>query len=73
MTTKKVKKLVHEHNFAAEVEVELIYTQDEWSPYLSIQDAYKLDEVRQALIQKDFQTVAMFGQVYQLTPVVAFA
>jgi hypothetical protein len=35
---------------------QLIYTDDEWSPYLSVSDAMKLDDVREALRQKDFAT-----------------
>ena len=38
-------KFVHEGAFVAEVEVELIETEDAWSPYLSLNDARKLDEV----------------------------
>ena len=35
-------KLIHEGQYAAEVEVELIYDDDDgWSPYLSLEDAYK--------------------------------
>ncbi|MFM7791207.1 MAG: hypothetical protein ACKO90_24910 [Microcystis panniformis] len=33
----------------AEVEVELIETPEGWSPYLSLEDAQKLDDVREAL------------------------
>ena len=39
-------KLIHEGRYLAEVDVELLVTDDEWSPYLS---AYKLDDVRDAL------------------------
>ena len=46
-------KLVHEGEYVAEVDVSLIITDDEWSPYLSLLDAYKLDDVRQALRQED--------------------
>jgi hypothetical protein len=42
-------KLVHEGRYAAEVEVDLIDTDTGWSPYLSLSDAQKLDEVRKAL------------------------
>jgi hypothetical protein len=40
------KKLIHEGQYLAEVDVELLVTDDEWSPYLSVEDAYKLDDVR---------------------------
>jgi hypothetical protein len=42
-------KLVHEGQFVAQVEVDLIETDSGWSPYLSLDDAYKLDDVREAL------------------------
>ncbi|MEP6888433.1 MAG: hypothetical protein ABI945_08940 [Nitrospirales bacterium] len=42
-------KLVHEGRYLAEVDVELLVIDDEWSPYLSVEDAYKLDDVREAL------------------------
>ena len=42
-------KLVHEGEYVAEVDVELIETGEEWAPYLSLDDAYKLDDVREAL------------------------
>jgi len=69
--TKKQTKLIHVDEYVAEVEVELIITNDEWSPYLSVADAYKLDDVRQALHQKDIATASKYGQVYKLTPVAA--
>jgi hypothetical protein len=40
----------------AEVNIELIETGAEWSPYLSLEDAEKLDDVREALRRKDFDT-----------------
>ena len=42
-------KLVHEGNLVAEIDVDLIETDEGWSPYLSLEDAYKLDDVRDAL------------------------
>ena len=47
------KKLVHEGEYAAEVEVEPIETEEGWSPYLSLVDAEKLDRVRVALRRGD--------------------
>ena len=49
MTTRRTSKLVHEGEYVAKVEVELIYTDEGWSPYLSLADAQKLDEVRESL------------------------
>ena len=69
MKTKPKTKLVHEGDFVAEVPVELIDTQDGWSPYLSVEDATKLDEVREALRRGDLKSAARFGRIFRLTPV----
>ena len=55
----------------AAVEVETIYTDDGWSPYLSAEDAYKLDDVRDALRRGDLKTATQIARVYSLTPVAA--
>ena len=62
-------KLVHEGKFVAEVDVDLIETNEGWSPYLSIEDAYKLDDVRDALRRGDIEAAARLGRVFKLTPV----
>lgn len=61
-------KLIHEGQYLAEVDVELLVTDDEWSPYLSMEDAYKLDDVRKALRKGDTATAARYGRVSTLTP-----
>ena len=62
-------KLIHEGPYIAEVDVELLETEEEWSPYLSLEDAYKLDDVRNALRQGDVKTASQHGKIYTLTPV----
>ena len=62
-------KLIHEGQYGAEVDVELLATDDAWSPYLSLEDAYKLDDVREALRRGDIEAAAQHGKVYMLTPV----
>ncbi len=62
-------KLVHEGEYIAEVDVELLETDDEWSPYLSMDDANKLDEVREALRRGDLKAATRLGRVFALTPV----
>ncbi|MHB0980208.1 MAG: hypothetical protein ACYC5Q_09110 [Thermoleophilia bacterium] len=69
MTVKHYTKMVHEGEYVAEVEVELIYTDQGWSPYLSLEDAYKLDDVREALRDGDIKSAARHANVYTLTPV----
>ena len=62
-------KLVHEGAYAAEVDVELIEADDGWSPYLSLDDANKLDTVREALRRGDIQAASRHARVFSLTPV----
>jgi hypothetical protein len=62
-------KLVHEGKYAAEVDVELVETGEGWSPYLSLEDAYKLDTVREALHRGDVESAARLSRVFKLTPV----
>ncbi|MBI5878044.1 MAG: hypothetical protein HZB53_10350 [Chloroflexi bacterium] len=63
-------RLVRVGDYIAEVNVELIVTDDEWSPYLRLEDAYKLDDVREALQRGDAQAAASYGRVFRLVPVV---
>jgi len=69
MRTTLKTKLIHEGDFVAKVPVELIETEDDWSPYLSVEDAKKLDEVRDALRRGDLKSVAKLGRIFRLTPV----
>jgi hypothetical protein len=69
MRKKHYSKLVQQGEFVAEVDVELIETDEGWSPYLSLDDAYKLDDVREALRRGDLQYASRLGRVYKLTPV----
>jgi len=66
-------KLVHEGRYVAEVDgrghVELVETDEDWSPYLSLEDAYKLDAVREALQRGDVESAARLSRVFKLTPV----
>ena len=68
MKTKHRTKLIHEGKYVAEVDVELIETDDEWSPYLSLEEAGKLDDVREALRRGDLKKASRYGRVYTLTP-----
>jgi hypothetical protein len=69
MKRRKKTKYVHEGQYLAEVEVDLVEDETEWSPYLSIKDAYKLDDVRDALRQGDLESAARYGRIYELRPV----
>ena len=61
-------KLVREGKYVAEVDIELIETDGGWSLYLSLEDAYKLDAVRDALRRGDIKNV-LGARVFTLTPV----
>jgi hypothetical protein len=69
--TRKSKELIHEGKYAAEVPVELIEDDTAWSPYLSPEEARKLDTVRLALRRGDVAEAAKYGRVFELTPIVA--
>ena len=69
MKSRHHTKLVHEGNYVDEIEVELIDSDTGWSPYLSLDDAYKLDDVRDALRRGDVKTATRLARVYTLTPV----
>ena len=66
--TKRVTKLIREGRYAVEVSVELIEEEGGWSPYLSPEDALKLDTVRLALKAGDIAQTAKLGRVFELTP-----
>ena len=69
MSRRKWTKLVHEGAYVAEVDVELLEEPGGWSPYLSLEDAYRLDEVREALRRGDVKGAARHSRVFSLTPV----
>jgi hypothetical protein len=69
MKKRRHTKLVHEGQYVAEVDVELIDMDKGWSPYLSLDDAYKLDDIRYALRQGDVKSAARLARVFTLTPV----
>jgi hypothetical protein len=71
MTSRHVFKLIHVEDYVAEVDVELICADDDWSPYLSVADALKLDNAREALQRGDIEAAARLGKVYKLLPIAA--
>ncbi len=62
-------KLIHEGHYVAEVDVELLEGDNAWSPYLSLDDARKLDDIRQALRREDLKHASKLARVFELTPV----
>ena len=61
-------KLVHEGRYAAEVEMDFD-TDTGWSPYLSLSDVQKLDDVRRALRGGDLKRASQLARVFELLPV----
>ncbi len=68
MTRRTKTKYINEGKYMAEVDVELIVHENEWSPYLTLEDAYKLDDVRDALRSGDLKTAAENARIYELHP-----
>jgi hypothetical protein len=71
MSNRRRVKLVREGQYVAEVDVELIEDDTGWSPYLSPEDAYKLDDVRDALRRRDIKAAANLARVFELRQVAA--
>jgi hypothetical protein len=69
--TRKSKELIREGKYAAEVEIELEYTDESWSPTMSADDARKLEAVALALRDGNIAEAAKYGRVFELTPVAA--
>lgn len=68
----QVTRLVEEGGYIAKVPVRLIYETGDptnWGPYLSAEDALKLDEVRSALRRRDIPAAARHGEIFELTKV----
>lgn len=70
-STRKSKEFLHEGKYAAEVAIELIYSEESWSPTMSLDDARKLESVRLALRRGDIAEAAKYGRVFELMPVAA--
>ena len=72
MTGKSSKRLVREGDLVAEVDVQLEEAQGGWAPYLSLEDACKLDDVRDALRAGDVKRASQLAsRLYRLMPVEA--
>jgi hypothetical protein len=62
-------KHAHQGAYLARVDVMLLVTDDAWSPYLSLEDAYRLDDVRAALRTGEIKAAAQMARVFKLVPV----
>lgn len=64
-------KFIHEGKYAAEVVIELHYSDESWSPTMTLDDTKKLETVRLALQRGDTAEASKYGRVFELTPVAA--
>jgi hypothetical protein len=69
--TRRATHFIREGKYAADVPIDLIEDDTGWSPYLTPEDAHKLDTVRLALRRGDIAEAAKFGRIFELTPVSA--
>ena len=61
--------LIRERRYATEVDVDLIYDDSACVPYLSLEDAQTLDDVREALRLGDIEKARELGRIFRLMPV----
>lgn len=66
--TRQASQLIREGEYAAEVVVELRDDGGEWSPTVSPEDIRKLDRVRRALRERDFEGAEKDARVFRLVP-----
>jgi hypothetical protein len=71
MKHRKHIKHIYEGDYVAEVQVQLLDADEGWGPYLSLDEAYKLDRLRVALRENDLATALGLARVYRLTPIQA--
>ncbi len=71
MSNRKHTKFLHEGKYVAEVEIEIVDNENYWSPYISLDDAFKLDTVRELLRNENIEEAKKYGKVYLLKPVAA--
>jgi hypothetical protein len=69
MTPRRQRKLVHEGQYVAEVEVEILDAPEGWAPYLSLEEVHRLEEVRDALRRGNLEAAAKLARVFRLTPI----
>jgi hypothetical protein len=69
--TRKTVEFIHVGKYAAEVQVDLIEEEGGWSPYLSFDDARKVEAVRLALAEGDIARATTLARVFELLPVSA--
>ena len=69
--SRKQIKYIHEGSYVAEVGMELEDSDTGWSPTMSMEDACRLDDVRESLQQGDLETASRNSLVYEMRRVVS--
>jgi hypothetical protein len=69
MTTRQVTKFVQEGEYGAAVNVQRIELENGWAPYLGVEDALKLDRVREALRSGHLKEASAIATVYRLVSI----
>jgi len=69
MRKRQHKKLIHEGNYVAKVNVKIIDTDEGWSPVISLDDAQKLDDVREPFRRGFIKSAGRLARVFVLTAV----
>jgi len=71
MNKRKHKKFIIEGKYVAEVEINIIDSDEGWSPYISLDDALKLDKIRESLKKNDIEAAKKSAKVFTLSPIAA--
>lgn len=69
LSQRKQTKYLHEGAYVAEVEIELTDSDTAWSPTMSLETAYRLDDIREALRHGDLATAAKYATIYEMKKV----
>jgi Asp-tRNA(Asn)/Glu-tRNA(Gln) amidotransferase C subunit len=67
--SRTLKKMIHVGRYVAEVDIEIEESTDDWAPYISLQDALRMDEVREALQRGDIISASKEASVFEISPV----
>ena len=67
----KTIQYIHSGKFAAAVDVDRIDDDGAWGPYLSVEDALKVERVRLALDRGDIAAASREARVFEMLPISA--
>lgn len=62
-------KYLHEGQYVAEVKIELSDSTSGWNPTMSLDTAYMLDDIREALHSGDLATASKYATIYEMKQV----